>query len=332
MLNKSTQYAEDAEKYKIGDRSMGFLSNRYTRPGPGVDPDAPQKRAFFRFFDIFFRKLTHFAKVNLLYAVTGLITAIPIFILIFTVFSSVVYSRVDAELAEYAAYLTLIWAFFCTNLYVTVMGVGPATAGITYILRNFAREEHAWIWSDFKDAFKDNFKQAIVVYLIDLVTVVLLYIALMFYTQSSGFLGYLRYVVYMIILIYAMMHLYIYPIMVTFKLSIKDIYRNALLFAMGKLPSNLLILIIAAFVHVGLPCFLIPICGNYFVIMLVIFAVLEVFVTQAMMSFMVNFGVYPKLKTYMLDPAMSGEEKKREETLFDDDIRQKNRGRNDQSE
>ena len=117
--------------------------------------------------------------------------------------------------------------------------------------------------------------------------------------------------------------------MVTFKLSIKDIYRNALLFAMGKLPSNLLILIIAAFVHVGLPYFLIPICGNYFVIMLVIFAVLEVFVTQAMMSFMVNFGVYPKLKTYMLDPAMSGEEKKREETLFDDDIRQKNRSSED---
>lgn len=318
-----------AGRLKIGERTMGIFSNRYSKPGPGVDPDAPQKRAFFRFFDIFFRKLTHFAKVNLLYAATGLITAMPIFILIFTVFSSVVYSRGDAELAEYAAYASLILAFFCTNLYVTVMGVGPATAGITYILRNFAREEHAWIWSDFKDAFKDNFKQAIVVYLIDLVTVVLLYIALMFYTQSSGFLGYLRYVVYMIILIYAMMHLYIYPIMVTFKLSIKDIYRNALLFAMGKLPSNLLILIIAAFVHVGLPYFLIPICGNYFVIMLVIFAVLEVFVTQAMMSFMVNFGVYPKLKTYMLDPAMSGEEKKREETLFDDDIRQKNRSSED---
>lgn len=322
------QYAEDAERLKIGERKMGFLSNRYSKPGPGVDPDAPQKRAFFRFFDIFFRKLTHFVKVNLLYAVTGFITALPIFILIFTVFSSIAYSKVDAN-TQLAAYASLILAFFCTNLYVTVMGVGPATAGITYILRNFAREEHAWIWSDFKDAFKDNFKQAIVVYLIDLVSVVLFYIALAFYTQTAGILGYLRYVVYMIILIYAMMHLYIYPIMVTFKLSIKDIYRNALLFAMGKLPSNLLILIIAAFVHVGLPYFLIPICGKYFVIMLVVFAVLEVFATQAMMSFMVNFGVYPKLKTYMLDPAMKDTDEKREETLFDDDIRQKNRQNED---
>ncbi len=308
---------------------MGFFSNRYTKPGPGVDPDAPQKRAFFRFFDIFSRKPMHFIKVNLLYAVTGFITTLPVFVLIFTVFGSVVYGNEDPQGAAYAA---LILAFFCTNLYVTVMGVGPATAGITYILRNFAREEHAWIWSDFKDAFKGNFKQAAAVYLIDLVSIVLLYVALAFYTQSSGFLGYLRYFVYIIIFIYAMMHLYIYPIMVTFKLSLKDIYRNALLFAMGKLPSNMLILIIAAFVHVGLPYFLIPVCGNYFVIMLVIFAALEIFVTQALMSFMVNFGVYPKLKTYMLDPAMSGEEKKREETLFDDDIRQKNRGRNEQSE
>ncbi|MEG0125145.1 MAG: hypothetical protein RR816_03590, partial [Clostridia bacterium] len=29
---------------------------------------------------------------------------------------------------------------------------GPCTAGICYVTRNWARDEHAFIWSDFKDA------------------------------------------------------------------------------------------------------------------------------------------------------------------------------------
>ena len=74
---------------------------------------------------------------------------------------------------EDSVYATFIVSFFCTNLFVTIFGMGPATAGITYIMRNFAREEHAWIWSDFKDTFKSNFKQATAVYLINLVMLVI---------------------------------------------------------------------------------------------------------------------------------------------------------------
>ena len=43
---------------------------------------------------------------------------------------------------------------------------GPCTAGVAYVTRNWARDEHAFIWSDFKDAVKENWKQSIVVSLI----------------------------------------------------------------------------------------------------------------------------------------------------------------------
>ena len=32
-----------------------------------------------------------------------------------------------------------------------LMLTGPATAAVSYIIRNWARDEHAWVWSDFKD-------------------------------------------------------------------------------------------------------------------------------------------------------------------------------------
>ena len=43
---------------------------------------------------------------------------------------------------------------------------GRCTAGVGYVTRNWARDEHAFIWSDFKDAVKENWKQGLVISLI----------------------------------------------------------------------------------------------------------------------------------------------------------------------
>ena len=38
---------------------------------------------------------------------------------------------------------------------------GPSSAGAAYVMRNWARDQHAFLFSDFKDAFKSNWKQAL---------------------------------------------------------------------------------------------------------------------------------------------------------------------------
>ena len=38
---------------------------------------------------------------------------------------------------------------------------GPFTAGLSYVTRNWARDEHAFVWSDYKDAVKENWKPAL---------------------------------------------------------------------------------------------------------------------------------------------------------------------------
>lgn len=47
---------------------MGLFSNKsYYKPGKGVEKDAPQKNAFFHFFELYGRKFWRFIEVNFIY-------------------------------------------------------------------------------------------------------------------------------------------------------------------------------------------------------------------------------------------------------------------------
>ena len=278
---------------------MSIFFRNYDKPGPGIDPDTPEKRSFFRFFDIFFRKLSHFSRANLLYSVT----LIPTYIIVFFVVSFIMLNTVGKILGtqDGADFITIALSVIFTNFYISVMGAGPATAGMTYIMRNFAREEHAWIGSDFKDSAVGNFKQSIIVFVIDIVATVVVFYAIYIYGQISGVMAYLKYFLYVFSFIYMVMHMYIYPIMITFKLSVKDIYKNSLIFTLGKLPSNLFVMIVLFFVHIVIPILILYFGGKYFVIMLIIYVIAEIAILMSFTQFLVNFNVYAKIKTYMLD-------------------------------
>lgn len=315
---------------------MGIFTRSFDKPGKGVDLNAPPKRSFFRFWDIFGRKFTHFVRVNLVYVLTSIPTFLLVFFLTGLVSSAILEvpslqsvlqnlaqqtaenmgdsNLMTQQLNQMIVMFDLFVRFVLTYLFVVLWGMGPATAGLTYVLRNFAREEHAWIWSDFKDALKSNFKQSAIVFLIDLVVFVLFYVAFAFYLQMSGFLGAMRYVIVMIAVIYTMMHFYLYPMMVTFQLSLKDLYRNALLFAIGKLPSNLLILAILLLVHVGSVLMAINFGGGYFMLILFVILLLEILILQSFSAFIVNFHAYPKMKKYMI---LNTDEKVKSDTFQD---------------
>ena len=62
------------------------------------------------------------------------------------------------------------WGLVATWLLILVPCIaitGPFNAGVTYVLRNWARDEHSFVLSDFKDAVKANWKQALVISVID---------------------------------------------------------------------------------------------------------------------------------------------------------------------
>lgn len=295
---------------------MGLFFRNYNKPGPGVSADAPQKRSFFRFFDIFFRKFGHFSKAGLLYS----LALIPTYFISFILISLVVTGTADMLLTEgeNMGLSVIILSVIATNFYIAIMGGGPVTAGITYVMRNFANEEHSWIGSDFKENFKSNFKQSAVVFVIDIVVMLLAFYAVFIYNQMSGWMAALKYVIYVALFIYALMHMYIYPIMVTFKLSVKDIYRNSLIFAIGKLPSNFFTAIVILFIHIVMPIAIIFFGGSYFLLLLMIYQICEIVFLQIFTLFAVNFNVYPKIKTYMLDVVNDNKDAQSDEQSCDE--------------
>lgn len=118
---------------------------------------------------------------------------------------------------------------------------GPATAGVAYVTRNWARDEHAFIWSDFKDAVKENWKQGLVISLITAVLPFLIYVGWTFYgqmAQQQSFMVIPQMLLLFLGLIWALSVTYMYPLMVTYQLKMKDLLRNGLLLGVARLPMS----------------------------------------------------------------------------------------------
>ena len=279
---------------------MGLFFN-YSKPGPGVPKDAPKKNAFFRFFGIFFRKFWHYVKSNLLYLLCSIPFAIIVYILVMFIISNFSGGLFNDVSDKTTALMYLLLGVVGFNFYISVFGMGPVTAGETYVMRNFSQEEHAWVWSDFKDNLKSNFKQAIVVFVIDIAVLFCSTVALVFYGSQTGAISWLKIVVVWILLIYSMMHLYIYPMMVTFDLKLKYIFKNSFLFAIGNILKNILALILLLFIHIGVPMLIIFFAGNLAVIFLLVYLLLELTCLHAFSLMLVNFIIFPKIKSIMID-------------------------------
>ncbi len=155
----------------------------------------------------------------------------------------------------------------------TFWGSGPATAAYSYITRCFTRGEHTWVLSDGADKFKENFKQGMVVVLIDAVLLVFGLNAILFYHSlyvSTGSMLWmmLLYVMTLVLVVYTMMHPYLYQIMVTFECGIGSLYKNALLITLAKLPGNFFTTLIGVLIYGALFTFVNPLAAAIIVVVI----------------------------------------------------------------
>lgn len=269
---------------------------------PKNDDEVQEKRGIFRFFELFFRKFVNYAKINLLYFGFSLPIVAVVFVVMRYVAGFGIVKIVHVSQAFDGVDVTWLWvilSFGLTCFFTTVIGIGPVTAGTSYVLMCYAREEHAWIWEDITTKAKENFKQALLVLIIDLFVMGLLSMAFSVYLFMSGPYSFLKYVIFAMIIIYVLMHIYLYPQMVTFKQTIPQLYKNSFYFALGKFPSSFAIMIILLVMHVVLPICAYMFLGRLTPIGLGVLLVLEIFVLQAFSMFMINFNANSKLKEYM---------------------------------
>jgi uncharacterized membrane protein YesL len=268
---------------------FGFFD--YTKPGPGVPDDAPPKHPIIVFFEVYSRKFWDLVKLNLLFALFNLPA---IFVALFAtgfIFQQPLYEDVTTD---------LIMRFILGSvlLCIPVITVGPAQAGFTYVLRNYSREEHAFIWWDFKDNARNNLKESLIICAIDFVVVLIFGVNINFYMANGGdnlLMTIAATFLVLAFIIFVMMHMYIYPMLVTFKLNVRQLYKNALVFAVMKFLPNLGILLI---------CLVLVFLSFYNTILGI---VLFPLITLSTIGLITNSYVYPKLKRYMLDKAEEGE-------------------------
>ena len=132
----------------LKETSNGRFFRNFSRSGKGVAKDAPDKKRFILFFEILWRKLWQIIGINIIYFI--IILPLMAYVLVF-IMQSVGIEAADLAgntlFVIFAAILNLPPFFMWLLVGLSAVLYGPATCGLTYILRNYTRQEHAWTFS-----------------------------------------------------------------------------------------------------------------------------------------------------------------------------------------
>ena len=200
---------------------------------------------------------------------------------------------------------------------------GPSSAGAAYIMRNWARDQHAFLWSDYKDAFKGNWKQALATSVFTAFVPILAYTAVMFYSEASKMNMIMiapMVVVLSAVFLWTIMLPLMYPMMVGYELKLKDMIKNAFIMATAGLPRMILARVITfipvAAMLVGL------FVGNGITILVVsLYYLLFGFAFSRLVYASVANGVFDKYLNPHIEGAVTrqGLRPQTDDELFDDD-------------
>ncbi|MBE7037207.1 MAG: DUF624 domain-containing protein, partial [Ruminococcaceae bacterium] len=218
---------------------MGLFGGNFSKPGRGISKEEAAKR---NYFDILGCHFWDLIKLNLLYVLVNII-----FIAAFVWFMIPILVKPE----DFINYLFgAEHVILPIGPFLPFMFMGPFTAGFSYVLRNWSRQEHAFLVSDFFEYSKKNWKQGLALSVIGTVVTYLFLTAFFFYLRC----GLPRVLVLtlgaIIAIILIASSFYTYPMIVTFDMKLKDVYRNSLIFALAKLPQNLFFLVIVGAVHI----------------------------------------------------------------------------------
>ncbi len=195
------------------------------------------------------------------------------------------------------AFLNLLYILFC----IPIVTIGPATAGLIKVARNYSQERSCFMFHDFWKTFKSSFKQSFPLGLIDIFLVYWTIVMISFYYSFSleYEIGKLLLVVAIsLMLIIFLMHYYIYLLVVSTNLKMKQILKNAFLLTSLGLKSTLisffttvglvvlLLLILLTASNAGIIIDLVIICGWAF----------------SFTAFTVSYNCYPVIRKYVIQP------------------------------
>ncbi len=127
---------------------------------------------------------------------------------------------------------------------IALAGIG--STGQMYVLRNWARDEHSFMVDDYKSAIKANWKQGLAVGLFNGLSIFLFYFAYVTYGNMAAdnvFFVVPQMLMVVVLVVWWMMNEIIFPMMVTYDMTLRQLLRNSAIMVIARLPISLAILV-----------------------------------------------------------------------------------------
>ena len=295
------------------------------RDGKGVEKVEEGPKNFVNFFKLCFRKFSRLLSVNLIliFLVLPIIICIAIYIMGPTTASSgsplfpTLYGAsfmsdsptADIQMALNSIQLAVpvhnsyVYYVIAAIAVVYVFTFGWQNVAGTYLARSLVRGDPVFVISDFFYAIKKNWRQGLIVGLLDCLCIAVLAVDFMyFYYQTGSFRLDLMYAVTVaLIFIYYTMRFYIYMQMITFDISIWKMIKNSLIFTALGIKRNLLAIlgiVVLAAVNVILALLLFP-------LKIILPLILPLFYFIGTVFFIKAYAAYPVIEKYMIDPVVN---------------------------
>ncbi len=305
------------------EKKKGFFSRIFDtqRVGKGVPKAPPAKLDLKYFFKLFGRNISNIAKINLLFVFGN-------FPFLFALYATTGALNTNSFAPSSSLFAQLRGAFLIsekiTPAYMALYGIhgvqatvslwtpatyvffgltaliiftfGPVNTGISYLIRSIIRGEPLFFMQDFIYAIKKNFRQSMIVGILDCVIITLLVfnIMLTYFNMGSTMYSIIFYANIMLAFAYYIMRYYIYLQLITFNLTIFKIFKNSFIFSILGGKRNLA-----------------AISGTGFALLIVYVMLILFFPLGIMLPFVILFGAgafmgayasYPKIKEIMIDP------------------------------
>ena len=213
--------------------------------------------------------------------------------------------------------LNLIYVLVC----IPIVTIGPATAGLFRVVKNYSIDKHAFVWQDFKQGFKENFFKAFVLGIIDIIAYTGIGCGIVMYTGAMAQSSDSRSFFFLLLLAatlsagltFTIMNYYMYLMMVSTNLTMTQIVSNSLKFAFMAPKQNFT----AVLCNIGLPILIftpIVLVEKLQPLLTIIFP----FAPIAIIAFVVSFCCYPVIQKFVIDPYYEERGEKNPERIYDE--------------
>lgn len=137
--------------------------------------------------------------------------------------------------------LNILWLVCC----IPVITIGASTTALYSVMLKLVKNEEGYILKGFFGAFKSNFKQSTIVWIV----ILLLGIVWNVDFRVAGIMGGMAGKVLAVVLLAAgfillSVAIYVFPLIARYENTIKNTVRNAFILTVGRLPYSLLMVVV----------------------------------------------------------------------------------------